>query len=270
MNYKAVPSGLESSLRIADCLEQSAAVGYQPSERAKAIQAINDILQGRSTRTVDELLTELEKCGEDQIAAVRRDIRDFQQQEKLLTQSYDKSGGDRQFRYKYRQERGKPLKVIGQRIYDRAAKTGFPPDFFRESYFDNVTFYCLPDRADFCGSVLRNCKFTVCRMESCSFVGARIYDTMFYSCVMNYIDFFAAVIAHTRFNDCELSHSVFHKEELFHCSMTDCTLDHINFLGTLLDSCFFGRITAGNIRNLDKATISLGGATLDSVYTSLT
>ncbi len=78
MNYKAVPSGLESSLRIADCLEQSAAVGYQPSERAKAIQAINDILQGRSTRTVDELLTELEKCGEDQIAAVRRDIRDFQ------------------------------------------------------------------------------------------------------------------------------------------------------------------------------------------------
>lgn len=262
-DYKAVSSGLDISRRIADCLEAAAPMGYLPNERVQAIRAVNDILQGRSTRSAEELLVELEKCGEDRIASVRQDIQDFLRQKKLLTQAYDKSRGDKQFLYKHRTGNGKSLKVIGQRIYDRAAKAGLPPDFFRESYFDNVTFYCLPDHADFYGSELWNCKFAVCRMEYASFAGARIYDTVFYSCVMNYLDFFTAVIAHTRFNDCELSHSVFHKGELLHSSFTDCTLDHINFLGALLDSCLFGRIIAGNIHNLDKATISLGGATLE-------
>ena len=58
MNYKAVPSGLDISRRVADCLEASAITGYQPGERVRAIQAINDVLQGRSTRTVEELLAE--------------------------------------------------------------------------------------------------------------------------------------------------------------------------------------------------------------------
>ena len=262
-DYKAVPSGLDISRRVADCLEAAAAVGYLPNERTRAIRAVNDILQGRSTRSAEELLVELDKCGEGRIASVRQDIQDFLRQKELLTQVYDKGSGDKQFLYKHRRQNGKSLKVIGQRIYDRAARAGFPPDFFRESYFDNVTFYCLPVLADFFGSELRNCKFAVCRMEYTSFIGAHIYDTEFYSCVMNYLDFFTTVIAHTRFDDCELSHSVFHKAELLHCGFTDCTLDHINFLGALLDGCSFGRITAGTIRNLDKAIISLGGATLE-------
>ena len=189
-DYKAVPSGLNISRRIADCLEAAAPAGYPPNERAHAIRAINDILQGRSTRSVEELLTELEKCGKDKIVSVRQDIQDFLRQNELLTQAYDKGSGDKQFLYKHRRESGKNLKVIGQRIYDRAAKSGFPPDFFRESYFDNVTFYCLPDHADFYGSELSNCKFAVCRMKYTAFVGAQIYDTEFYSCVMNHLDFF--------------------------------------------------------------------------------
>ena len=31
-------------------------------------------------------------------------------------------------------------------IFYRAAKAGFPPGFFRETYFDQVTIYCLPDQ----------------------------------------------------------------------------------------------------------------------------
>lgn len=144
MNYKAVPSGLDISRRVADCLEQSAAVGYQPSERAKAIRAINDVLQGRSTRTVEELLAELEKCGEGQ-AAVRQDVLGFQTQKELLWYVYNKSSSKRYAFPQYNRSKGRALKVINQDLYDRAAKNGFPLDFFRESYFDKVTFYCLPD-----------------------------------------------------------------------------------------------------------------------------
>ena len=143
-DYKAVPSGLDISRRIADCLDAAAPMGYLLNERTRAIRAFNDILQGRSTRSVEELLAELEKCGENRIVSVRQDIQDFLRQKELLTQTYDKGSGDKQFLYKHRRNNGKSLKVIGQRIYDRAAKAGFPPDFFRESYFDNVTFYCLP------------------------------------------------------------------------------------------------------------------------------
>ena len=31
-------------------------------------------------------------------------------------------------------------------IFYRAAKISFPPGFFRETYFDQVTIYCLPDQ----------------------------------------------------------------------------------------------------------------------------
>ena len=31
-------------------------------------------------------------------------------------------------------------------IFYRAAKVSFPPGFFRETYFDQVTIYCLPDQ----------------------------------------------------------------------------------------------------------------------------
>ncbi len=262
IEYKAVPGGLELSRRIVDGLEAAAPADYRPGERARAIRAINDILQGRSPRSPQELLTELEQYGGDPFSAVRSDVKDFLRQKELLASPYTNSS-TKQFLCKHRKENGRSLKVIGQQIYDRAAKAGFPQDFFRESYFDNVTFYCLPERADFCGSEMRFCRFAVCRMESSAFTGAHIYNTMFYSCVMNHADFFAATVAHTRFSDCELSHTMFQKARMVHCGITDCTLDHINFLGALLDSCSLTRITAGNIRNLDKATISLGGATME-------
>ena len=62
-NYKAVPSGMELSQRIADSLENAARREYQFGERVRALRAINDILQGRSARTADELLAELENMA---------------------------------------------------------------------------------------------------------------------------------------------------------------------------------------------------------------
>lgn len=258
--YKPVPSGLAISQRVVDYLEAMSAEGYSPNNRTKAICAVNDILQGRSSRTAEELLTVLEQYSDGQLAPVQRDIRDFLKQKSLLGFSYDKTS-EKEYKFRpYSLPNGYSLKVIDQSLYDRAAKNGFPPNFFRDSYFDKVTFCCLPDYADFYGSELHNCNFAVCRVKGASFIGAHIYDTEFYTSVLNLADFFGATLAHTRFHDCELTHVTFNSARLKSCSTIDCTMDSINYSGAVLDGCSFGRVTAGTIRNLDGATITQGGA----------
>ena len=260
IEYSAVPSGLEIVRRIADCLEASAPRGYDPGERPRAIQKFNDILQGRSARSVHELLAELDKCEDTRLPAVLEDVRTFLRQKELLAQPYDKRPSRRSFAFKrLTSSEGRKRKIIDQQLYDRAAREGFPKDFFRESYFDHVTFYCLPDGADFYRSVLRNCKFAVCRIKGISFGYSHIYDTEFYSSILNCADFYSATLANTRFQDCELSHVTMQSTSFKHCSTTDCTMDNVDYAGATLDGCFFEQITAGTIR-LDWATITQGGA----------
>ena len=176
IKYKAVPSGLELGCRIKDCLEDAAPREYQFGEGICTIRAINDILQGRSTWSVDELLTELEKCG-DHIAPLLQSVQNFLRQKELLMVPYVKRTNQRPFKFQYCSvSEGRKLKVIDQTLYDRAAREGFPTRFFSESYFDHVTFYCLPDCVNFCCSELHGCKFAVCRIKGVTFGCSRIYD----------------------------------------------------------------------------------------------
>jgi len=260
IEYKAVPSGLELSCRIKQCLEDAAPREYQFGEGICAIRAINDILQGRSTRSVDELLAELEKCG-DHIVPLLQAVRNFLRQKELLMTPYVKRASRKPFTFQSCSvSEGRKLKVIDQMLYDRAAKEGFPINFFRESYFDHVTFYCLPDGVDFYGSELHNCKFAVCRVKGTSFGYSRIYDTEFYSSILSHADFYSTTLANTRFQDCELSHVMMQSAALKHCSTTDCTMDNVDYAGSTLDGCTFSRITAGAVC-LDWTTITQGGAT---------
>ncbi len=261
IEYKAVPSGLEISRRIVDCLEDSAPQGYAPGERSSTICKLNDILQGRSTRSVDELLAELDKCDDTRLPAVLEDVQAFLRQKELLTTPYVKRANQRPFTFQYRYaSEERRLKIIDQTLYDRAAREGFPVNFFRESYFDHVTFYCLPDRVSFCNSELRGCKFAVCRIKGISFRYSRIYDAEFYSSILNCGDMYESVLDHTHFHDCELSYMVMENATLKNCSTTDCTMDNVDYAGSTLDGCTFSRITAGAIC-LDWTTITQGGAT---------
>ena len=276
IEYKAVPSGLEIARRIADCLEASAPRGYEPDERPRAIQKLNDILQGRSARSVDDLLAELDKCEDPRLPAVLEDVRASLRQKELLTMPYVKRAGRQPFTFQHRPvSEGRKLKIIDQQLYDRAAKEGFPVGFFSKSYFDHVTFYCLPDYVDLSGSELHGCKFAVCRIKSVSFGYSRIYDTEFYSSILSHGDMYEATLAHTHFHDCELSHMMVQNARLKNCRTADCTMDSIDYSGSTLDGCTFDRITAGTIR-LDWATITQGGATAEecrqnreSVYRAL-
>lgn len=269
-DYKAVRSGLDISKSIAFYLEMSDPVAFQLRDQAGIIKAANDILQGRSERSVESLLTELEQKGgtyyAEEIAVLRRDIQGFLHQKQLLSQVYDRSSA-KKYRFKpYQSCDGRQLKIVDQRLFDTAAKAGFPPDFFRETYFDQVTFYCLPEHADFYGSMFQNCAFAVCRISAASFIGASIYSSEFHSCILNHTDFYGATLANTHFHDCSLSHITFQTARLKSCNTIDCTLNHINYLLATLDGCSFGRVTAAGIRNLESAVITQGGGAAEECH----
>ena len=162
-DYKAVRSSLDISKSIAFYLEMSDPAAFRLRDRAGSIRTINDILQGRSEQTVETMLAELEQKGgtyyAGEIAVLRQNIQDFQRQKMMLTQPYSKSSG-KTYRFRaYNGGNGRSLKIVDQKLFDRAAKAGFPPGFFRETYLlpagacgflrlhiPKLCLRCLPDQ----------------------------------------------------------------------------------------------------------------------------
>ena len=260
-------SSLDISKYLKEFLIMCDPVKYPPGEDAKIVRRLNDTLQGRGAQTVAELLAEMDAvCGRSGIynsewLMFRQAIEDFQHQKELLTQPYTKSSSKQ---YKYRSfdlDPNRPLKIVNQQLYDWAAKAGFPPDFFRETYFDGVTFYCIPDHTDFNFSRFSNCTFAVCRIREATFDGVSIYSSEFHSCAMRYVTFYTSTIANTHFHDSTLQNVSFQQARLKSCNTIDCKLDSVGFLNTTLDGCFYGRVAAQGIRHLHTATITQGGAT---------
>ena len=238
---------------------------YNGANRAETVRTINDILQGRTERTVDAFLIGLRNTGgadfAERVDEISRDIQAFLAQKALLSKPYTKSSGKQ---YKYRSfdlDPKRPLKIVNQRLYDLAAKAGFPPNFFRETHFDRVTLYCIPDHTDFNFSYFDGCTFAVCRIREATFDGARIYSSNFHSCAIQYATFFKASIAHTHFYDSSLKNVSFQEARMKSCNTIDCEMDSVGFLNTTLDGCFFGRVAARGIKHLHTATITQGGAT---------
>lgn len=242
-------------------------VKYPPGEDAKIVRSLNDTLQGRSKQTVDELLADVDAvCGRlgiynSEWLMLRQAIEDFRHQKELLGQPYTKNSSDKVLAF--RGDGTKP--VIDQQLYDQAVKEGFPIDFFRRSYFEGVTFYCIPDHTDFHFSYFSNCTFAVCRIREAAFDGTCIFSSEFHSCDIQYATFFKASIAHTHFHDSTLRNVSFQEARLKSCNTVDCKLDGVGFLNATLDGCFFGRIAARDIRHLHTAAITQGGATSEEV-----
>ena len=263
--HRKVMGSHQISIRAADLLEDMRPQHYNGMNRAQTVRTINDILQGRTERTVDAFLIGLRNTGGEDYAQrveeISREIQAFLTQKELLTQPYTKSS-DKQYKYRtFDSPIGRKLKIVNQRLYDQAAKEGFPPNFFRETYFDRVTFYCVPDHTDFNFSTFSDCTFAVCRIREATFDGASIFSSEFQSCAIQYATFFDASIAHTHFHDSTLRNVSFQKARLTSCNTVDCELDGIGFLNATLDGCFFGRVAAHGIRGLHTATITQGGAT---------
>ena len=263
--HRKVMGSHQIRIRAADLLEDMRPQHYNGMNRAQTVRTINDILQGRTERAVDAFLIGLRNTGGEDYAQrveeISREIQAFLTQKELLTQPYTKSSS-KQYKYRsYDPPIGRKLKIVNQRLYDCAAKAGFPPNFFRETYFDQVTFYCIPDHTDFNFSYFSNCTFAVCRIREATFDGATLSSSEFHSCVMQYATFFNASIDHTHFHDSTLRNVSFQEARLKSCNTVDCELDGVGFLNATLDGCFFGRVAARSIRGLHTATITQGGAT---------
>lgn len=262
--YQKVRSTLEISRHIAFCLDMLEPQYFSGINYAETVRHVNDILQGRAERTVEALLGELRQKGPGlarKMEHISRDIQAFEAQKELLVFPYEKSSSS-QYAYKtFDLDPDYPLKIIDQQIYDQAARDGFPPDFFRKSYFDNVTLYCLPDDADLNFSRFQDCTFAVCRIRGARFDGTCIYGGCFHSCAIDHTTFFQAVIANTHFRDSSMESVSFQRAMLKHCNTIDCKMGRVNFLNATLDGCSYGRIDPANIRNLHTAAITQGGAT---------
>lgn len=266
---KAAQTGLGISRRIFDCLEDIDPIQYNGSRRARMIRNINDHLQGRNDMPLEPLLDWAERAlgGEyaARVQALRQNVRDFQARKARLETPYTKSSA-KQYKYKTMDlDPARPLKVINQQIYDWAAKAGFPPDFFQESYFDQVKLSCLPDHADCNFSHFSDCTFAVCRIYDARFAGASLFRSEFHSCVIDHTTFFHATLADTHFYDCDMAWLSFQWARLARCNFTDCGMDSVNFLLSTLDGCCAGRCQVRNTRCLDQATITQGGATAEEV-----
>lgn len=263
--YQKVRSSHKISMTIVDYMDNVVPAEYGGANRAHKIREINDILQGRSRKTVDDLLAELtEQSGGHCFAEIedsRREIQEFQMQRTLRTCPYIKTGS-RQYDYKLCDlNPQRPLKVIDQEIFDQAANDGFPPDFFKESYFDHVVIYCMPDGVDCSFSHFRGCSFAVCGIRGAVFDYAAIYDTDIHSALLQMVNFTEASLVHTRFRDSSLVSVSFQDSYMKACQTIDCTMDRIDFRGASLDGCSYGRITASSIRGIHAAAITQGGAT---------
>ena len=157
-----------------------------------------------------------------------------------------------------------PLKIVDQKIYDMAVKKGFPPRFFQESYFDHVTFYCLPDNANCNFSHFDHCTFSVCRLYGMRFWDARLYDCLFHSCQIKFTLFSDAVLSDTHFRDCTIHSAAFLRSRLKHCNTIDCTVGRLNFSGAVLDGCAYARITRlpnSKIEAVETALFTMSGGT---------
>ncbi len=267
-HFQAVRSSAEISMSIANLLERTDPAQYNGANRAQTIREVNDILQGRSDLSFDMLYSILEqKCGGEpgQVEKIKRDAEAFRRQKSCRTLRYTMSGSQ-QYRYDtWDYDPQRPLKIIGQPLFDHAAEHGFPPDFFTESYFDHVTVYCMPDNVDLSFSHFESCRFSVCGIRGAVFDNADLYDTDFQSSLLQMVNFTGANITHSHFRDCDMASVSFQDARLKSCLTLDCTMNRVDFRGATLDGASYGRIAASGIQNLPSAAITPGGATREEV-----
>lgn len=263
--YRAVSSGHDISKKIADLLEDIDPIQYNGSNRARRVRNVNDRIQGRNDMPLDALLDWAAQAGggayAERVTDIRGMIQNLQTQRSLLGQPYPLPCTQGRPYERYTDGSLDPVKVIGQDLYDHAAQVGFPADFFRDSYFDHVTVYCLPDNTHCVDCVFDGCSFITCRMVNAAFEDTRLYGCEFHSCYLSLLIVSDSTMAHTHFHDCTHHRGGFIRTSMKNCSALDCVMEGVRFTGSKLDGCSFTRVNASGTRDLQTAVITQGGAT---------
>ena len=263
--YQKVKSSVEISMGIVNYLEL---VDHPWGKgNRNELWEINDVLQGRGKVTVEELFDRVREKSKgwypDEIKRFEKEIEQFRMQKELREKPYEKVRAED---YQYEMtEPAMPQKIIDQKLYDRAVEEGFPKDFFRNSYFESVAFYCLPDGADFQESRISNCTFAVCRIKDAHFENVYISDTEFHSCDIQGANFFAATMICNEFQDSTLRDVSFREATLKAVYTRDCMMEETDFSYSMLNGCDFTRTAVKGIEGVEKAAITHSGATAQEV-----
>ncbi|MCL2837625.1 MAG: pentapeptide repeat-containing protein [Oscillospiraceae bacterium] len=275
--FQKVKAGLTISQEIHWFLKNVDGQNYKFSDFEQSVKGFNDILQGRGEHIKAFIVRLKEKYGTlhvKKVDLIEKDISNFLMQKVLLDKVYDKSSSQKYDTEIYPHP-DKPLKIITQKIYDSAVKGGFPNDFFKDSYFEGIKFYCLPDCADFSNSRLVECRFTVCRAVGANFNNATLDGAEFHTSNLQNADFSSAYIRYTQFRDCDISSASFHRSLLNECYIADCVLDKVNFFNIHFKESRVERITANDIKEFRTVQFSMNGATKEecrknreSIYTA--
>ena len=173
-------------------------------------------------------------------------------------------GGYQQYHYEiFDFDPEHPLKIIGQPLFDHAAEHGFPPDFFKDSYFHRVIFRDFPEGADCSFSTFVSCSFDNCSINKCVFDNAHISSSSFHSSALRMSYFTNTLLDKAQFRDSSLTSISFQDARLFDCQVMECRMDRVDFQGATLsgDSYMFLQIDAHDILNLHRTAITYGGAT---------
>jgi len=268
ITHKRVDSGLSLATRIAHLLEDSDPQHYNGSNSDFTIRHINDVLQGRNKQmNATALANSLEPLsGDEAVEAVQDDIVDFVRQMSLIPMTNNNHVPTDTFIYEtFDYAPQNPIKIVTQDIYDRAVSEGFPPDFFHERYFKDVTFYSLPYEVDFSFSRLLGCAFHVCNVNQAYFAHAKLFDCAFHTADLSLARFNSANIMNTRFYDTAMNCTGFCEAIFKHCSFLDCSMYGTDLYDAYFDGCSFDRIHAPAIKHLDTAFFTMGGATPEEV-----
>ena len=264
-DFKAVRSGLNIARSFYTYLNLCAPPNCPAAGRTRTVEEINNILQGRDKKCsveaflaqVDEICGEWKDYAEDR-AMLHQRVRDFLRQKELLSQKYTKTGV---WNFECEMRDGK--KIINQELYDQAANSGFPPGFFRKTYFDRVTLYCLPDAQDCSESAFNLCSFTVCRINSADFESSAFFNCEFHTCDIVNATFYRAVLDNCRFHDSHCENVSFESALLKSCGFTDGKMKETNYRNATLDGCYFTTTQSRGARNVCTVMVRQSGATTE-------
>lgn len=185
-------------------------------------------------------------------------VHDFLHQKELLSEKYTKTGV-----WNFECEMRDGRKIINQELYDQAAKSGFPPGFFRKSFFDRVTLYCLPDAQDCSESAFNLCSFAVCRINGATFESSVFFNCEFHTCDIVSASFYRAALDNCRFHDSHFENVSFESALLKSCKITDGKMKGTNYRNATLDGCFFATTQSRGARNVCMAMVKQSGATTE-------
>lgn len=262
--YAKAPGAFDLAKRFFDLCEDIAPQSYNGSNRAKVVGIVADALNkfpslAEPPESLPDIAFPEEGDAKKRFDHFFEEGAIYEKQKRLMQTEYGQPPvGKLEYIMPVEDVNGEQLKIIDQNLYDRAVVQGFSNGFFRNAYFSSVTFYALPEKADFSASVLQDCKFNVCAARGATFNGSSVYSTDFQTVDLTGASFSRTTLAHTHFNAVDLRGVDFSDASVRNCNFTSCNMWDVSLLCTKLNNVSFAKIEDPRIAHIMTTDFHFG------------